>query len=145
MSDRRGGEGRSPDARPSPDVRAVSEHAAEHTWEDDGYEGVRFVDPRDPWCSSASTERTMVLTDDQIRDVMTRALEYGASEPIEVARLVVDEFIGEAEIAELVREHPGMTEEQALNGVLHDVALRVARIDGLDRRGPPSPPARPPM
>lgn len=87
----------------------------------------------------------MVVTDDQIRDVMTRALEYGASDPIEVARLVVDEFIGEAEIAELLREHPGMTEERALNGLLHDVASRIARIDGVNREGPPSPPAAPPM
>ena len=87
----------------------------------------------------------MEVTDEQIRDVMTRALEYGASEPMEVARLVVDEFIGEAEIAELVREHPGITEEQALDGMLHDVAERVARLDGLDRRDPPSPPDKPPM
>lgn len=87
----------------------------------------------------------MELTDDQIRDVKTRALEYGASKPIEVARLVVDEFVGEAEIKELVRENPGTTEEQVLNGLLHDVAVRVARLDGVDREGPPSPPAKPPM
>lgn len=87
----------------------------------------------------------MEVTDDQIRDVMTRALEYGVSEPVEVARLVVDEFVGEAAIGELVREHPGMTEEEALNGLLHDVARRVARIDAADREGPPSPPAAPPM
>jgi hypothetical protein len=82
----------------------------------------------------------MVVTDDQIRDVMTRALEYGASQPVEVARLVVDEFVGEAEIAQLRREHPGMTEAQALDALLHDVALRVARIDGAEREGPPAPP-----
>jgi hypothetical protein len=87
----------------------------------------------------------MELTDDQIRDVMTRALEYGVSQPVEVARLVVEEFVGEEAIGELVREHPGMTEEQALNDLLDDVARRVARLDGADREGPPSPPAAPPM
>ena len=87
----------------------------------------------------------MELSDDQIRDVMTRALEYGVSQPVEVARLVVEEFIGEEAIGELVREHPGMTEEQALNNLLHEVATRVARIDGSDREGPPSPPVPPPM
>jgi hypothetical protein len=85
------------------------------------------------------------VTDDQIRDVMTRALEYGVSGPVEVARLVVDEFVGEAAIGELVREHPGMTEEQVLNDLLHDVARRVERIDGADREGPRSPPDPPPM
>ena len=92
-----------------------------------------------------SSPISMELTDDQIRDVMTRALEYGVSQPVEVARLVVEEFVGEAAIGELVREHPGMTEEQALNDLLHDVARRVAIIDGVDREGPPSPPAPPPM
>lgn len=87
----------------------------------------------------------MELTDDQIRDVMTRALEYGVSQPVEVARLVVEEFVGEEAIGELVRERPGMTEEQALNDLLQDVARRVARIDGVDREGPASPPAPPPM
>ena len=87
----------------------------------------------------------MELTDDQIRDVMTRALEYGVSQPVDVARLVVEEFVGEAAIGELVREHPGATEEQALNDLLHDVAQRVAGLDGADREGPPSPPAPPPM
>lgn len=87
----------------------------------------------------------MAVTDDQIRDVMTRALEYGASDPVDVARLVVDEFIGDTEIAELLREHPGMTEERVLNGLLQELASRVARIDGVDREGPPSPPATPPM
>ena len=87
----------------------------------------------------------MDVTDDQIRDVMTRALEYGVSEPVEVARLVVDEFVGEANIGELVRKHPGRTEEQALNDLLHDVARRVERIDGANREGPRSPPDPPPM
>ena len=96
----------------------------------------------------SSTRRcgaAMELTDDQIRDVMTRALEYGVSQPVEVARLVVEEFVGEEAIGELVRERPGMTEEQALNDLLQDVARRVARIDGVDREGPASPPAPPPM
>ena len=87
----------------------------------------------------------MELTDDQIRDVMTRALEYGVSQPVEVARLVVDEFVGESALGELVREHPGMTVEVALNDLLHDIARRVARLDGADREGPPSPPSPPPM
>jgi hypothetical protein len=90
-------------------------------------------------------EDQVEVTDDQIRDVMTRALEYGVSEPVEVARLVVDEFVGEAAIGELIREQPGMTEEQALNGLLTDVARRVERLDAADREGPPSPPAVPPM
>jgi hypothetical protein len=87
----------------------------------------------------------MELSDDQIRDVMTRALEYGVSQPVEVARLVVEEFVGEAAIGELVREHPDRTEEQAMNDLLHDVARHVARIDRADREGPPSPPEPPPM
>jgi hypothetical protein len=87
----------------------------------------------------------MELTDDQIRDVMTRALEYGVSEPVEVARLVVEEFVGEAAIGELIREHPGATEEQALNDLLQNVARRVARLDGAEREGRRSPPAPPPM
>ena len=82
----------------------------------------------------------MELTDDQIRDVMTRALEYGVSQPVEVARLVVEEFVGEATIGDLVREQPGRTEEQVLNDLLHEIAQRVARIDGAEREGPPAPP-----
>jgi hypothetical protein len=87
----------------------------------------------------------MELTDDQIRDVMTRALEYGVSEPVEVARLVVEEFVGEAAIGELVREHPGATEEQARNNSLRTAPPRAARLDGAEREGRRSPPAPPPM
>jgi hypothetical protein len=78
-----------------------------------------------------------IITDQQIRDVKTRALEYGVSEPVGVARLVVDEFVGNAEIAELIQENPSLSEEQALDRLMRELAERIAKIDDDERATDP--------
>ena len=77
------------------------------------------------------------ITDQQIRDVKTRALEYGVSEPVGVARLVVDEFVGNDEIAELSEENPSLSEEEALDRLMRELADRIAKIDHDERATDP--------
>jgi hypothetical protein len=69
------------------------------------------------------------LSDDEIRNIKTRALEYGVSEPAEVARLVMDELVRAADIAALAREREDGDEEAAANELAERLTKRVAALD----------------
>jgi uncharacterized membrane protein YebE (DUF533 family) len=68
-------------------------------------------------------------SDDEIRNIKTRALEYGMSEPAEVARLVMDELVGPADIAALAREREDGDEEAAANDLAERLTKRIAALD----------------
>jgi hypothetical protein len=68
------------------------------------------------------------VSDEDIRNIKTRALEYGTSEPAEIARLVMDELVDPGDIAELARERGDGDEEAAANELLARLADRVASL-----------------
>jgi uncharacterized membrane protein YebE (DUF533 family) len=68
-------------------------------------------------------------SDDEIRNIKTRALEYGMSEPAEVARLVMDELVRPADIAALAREREDGDEEAAANDLAERLTKRIAALD----------------
>jgi hypothetical protein len=69
------------------------------------------------------------VSDDDIRNIKTRALEYGISEPAEIARLVMDELVEPADIAELAQERGDGDEDAAANDLVERLAGRVASLD----------------